>query len=111
RSKRFFDKAVELQPGAATAYYGLGNVYYQQKKYKEAQKNYKKAIESGLEEGDVFYMLGMAFKGDEQDLLALPYLLRATEINPKDTESLFQYGLTLAQTRSEERRVGKECRY
>src|SRR5699024_7878636 len=32
------------------------------------------------------------------DKLALPYLLRATELDPADVEYVFQYGLSLAQS-------------
>src|SRR5699024_7577609 len=42
-------------------------------------------------------MLGIECQQQEQFKLALTYLLRAMELNPKDEEITFQYGLTLAQ--------------
>lgn len=45
-------------------------------------------------------MLGITLQSQEQPRLALPYLLRATELNPDDEEVLFQYGLSLAQSDS-----------
>lgn len=98
RAERFFNKAIELNDKTATAYYGLGNIYYEKESYDKAQRNYQQSIDLGLEDGDVYYMLGMSLRMLEQDVLALPYLLRATELNPNDLEALFQYGLTLAQT-------------
>src|SRR5690625_5470960 len=43
-------------------------------------------------------MLGIACQQQEQFKLALPYLLRAMELSPKDEEIAFQYGLSLAQS-------------
>src|SRR5699024_7859040 len=47
---------------------------------------------------DVFYMLRMSLKNQEYAKLALPYLLRATELHPADVEYVVQYGLSLAQS-------------
>lgn len=98
RAERFFNRALELDAHAATAYYGLGNTYFEQADYKQAKDFFKKAIDHGLdEEADVYYMLGFSLQKEEQNLLAIPFLQRAAELDPDNEEFLFQYGLALAQ--------------
>lgn len=97
RAERFFERAVELDEKAATAYYGLGNLYFEKEDYQKASQKFLKAIEQGLEEADAYFMLGMCFRNQEQWKLSLPYLLRATELDSQDESFLFQYGLSLAQ--------------
>src|SRR5690625_2238901 len=41
RAERFFKKAIELNDKTATAYYGLGNIYYEKESYDKAQRNYQ----------------------------------------------------------------------
>ncbi|MDY0396832.1 tetratricopeptide repeat protein [Virgibacillus halophilus] len=64
---------------------------------KKLKKSFQKAIDLGLNEADVFYMLGMTFQKQSQYKLSLPYLQRASELDEDDEEILFQYGLSLAQ--------------
>ncbi len=45
RAERFFQKAITLDDQAATAYYGLANLYYNNERYSEAATLYQKAIE------------------------------------------------------------------
>src|SRR5699024_1274892 len=96
-AQRFVEKASTLDDRAPTACNGSGNWYMEQAIYSKAIENVPYAIELGLEESDVFYMLGIACQQQEQFKLALPYLLRAMELSPKDVEIAFQYGLSLAQ--------------
>ena len=99
RAERFFLKAIQLDENAATAYFGLGNLYFEiNDDFQKAQEYFQKALELGLEEADVYYMLGLSMQNLEQFKLALPYLLRATELDPDEVSYLFQYGLSLAQS-------------
>jgi len=98
RAERFFKRALELDENAATAYYGLGNTYFERSDYDQAKVHFQHAIDHGLKEADVYYMLGYTLQKQEQDRLAIPFLLRATELDPDNVEFLFQYGLSLAQS-------------
>jgi tetratricopeptide (TPR) repeat protein len=98
RAERFFKRALELDENAATAYYGLGNTYFERSDYDQAKVHFQYAIDHGLQEADVYYMLGYTLQKQEQDRLAIPFLLRATELDPDNVEFLFQYGLSLAQS-------------
>ncbi len=95
RAVRFYEKAIELDETAATAHYGIGNVFFEQEKYAEAPVHYQNALKHKLDLSDVHFMLGLSLQYQELHTLALPYLLRAVELEP-DEEKEFQYGLALA---------------
>ncbi|NEU31577.1 tetratricopeptide repeat protein [bacterium LRH843] len=96
RALTFFDKAIELDESAATAYYGAGTIYYKQDQFEEAAKMFKHAVHD-LDGDDVHFMLGMSY----YQLGALPHALasfkRTVELDPTDIDGRFQYGLCLAQ--------------
>lgn len=95
RAVRFYERAIELDETTATAHYGIGNVFFEQEKYQEAQVYYQHALKHNLDLSDVHFMLGLSLQYQELHTLALPYLLRAVELQP-DEEKEFQYGLALA---------------
>lgn len=74
----------------------MGNVYFEQEQYSEATQEFQDAIKQGLDEADVYLMLGMSLMNQEQPKLALPYLQRASELEQEDVDIQFQYGLSLA---------------
>src|SRR5699024_7270103 len=81
----------------ATGYYSLGNLFYEQEMYRAAQTQFQEAILLGLDDADVHFLQGMSLWQEDHHTLALPYLLRATELEPDDLDIKFQYGLLLAQ--------------
>lgn len=95
RALRFYEKAIQLDEKTATAHYGIGNVLFDQEKYSDAQHHYQNALTHKLDVSDVHFMLGLSLQYQELHTLALPYLLRAVELEP-DEEKEFQYGLALA---------------
>lgn len=95
RAVLFYERAIELDETTATAHYGIGNVFFEQEKYQEAQVYYQHALKHNLDLSDVHFMLGLSLQYQELHTLALPYLLRAVELQP-DEEKEFQYGLALA---------------
>lgn len=95
RAERFFQKAITVDETAATAYYGLANMYYDSERFIEAAKLYQKAIEHNIEGADAYFMLGKSFEREGQTKLALPYLQRAAELAPEDVEIRLSYGIIL----------------
>lgn len=95
RAERFFQKAITVDETAATAYYGLANMYYDNERFIEAAKLYQKAIEHNIEGADAYFMLGKSFEREGQTKLALPYLQRAAELAPEDVEIRLSYGILL----------------
>ena len=95
RAERFYQKAITVDEKAATAYYGLANLYYNVERFIEAAKLYQKSIEYGIQGADAYYMLGKSFEKEEQFKLALPYMQRAAELAPNDTQIRLSYGILL----------------
>ncbi|WP_188206248.1 tetratricopeptide repeat protein [Alkalibacillus aidingensis] len=94
-AERFYRKSLDLEETPA-AHYGLGNLYFEQDQFAEATKQFQEAMKQGLDDQDLYFMLGMSLLNQEMPKLALPYMQRASEISPKDVDIQFQYGLTLA---------------
>lgn len=97
RAARFYDRAIEIDSNVPTVYYSYGNLYYQAQEYTKAAQKFQMALEKGLDEADVYFMLGISLLNQGEAKLAMPYLLTATEKNPDDIEAWFQYALVLAQ--------------
>ncbi|MCS5500728.1 tetratricopeptide repeat protein [Lysinibacillus sp. A4] len=95
RAERFFQKAITVDESAATAYYGLANLYYNAERYAEAVKLYEQALKHHIEGADVYYMMGKCFERLDNPKLALPYLQRAVEIAPEDTQIRLAYAIVL----------------
>jgi len=96
RAEKFFQKALTLDEGAATAYYSLANLYYNADRFEEAAKLYEKAIANGIEGADAYYMLGKSFEKEGLTKLSIPYLQRAYELATDDIQVKLSYGIALA---------------
>ena len=97
KAERFYLKAIELDEKSATAFVGLGKLYYGQNMLTESEKMFQHSLRLGIEDGEVFYLLGMIHVKRKDLMLAIPFLQRADELS-EDAEIKFQYGLVLAQT-------------
>lgn len=97
QAEQFFLRALELDSKVATAHFGLANIYYEQENFDAAEKLLKTCIDLKLDDYDVFYLLGMTYVKRNNNMLAIPFLQRATELN-EHVVPLFQYGLALANT-------------
>ena len=62
----------------------------------EAKDFLEKALKTGLENSDCYFMLGMTLQQLDQPKLSMPYLQRSVELNPEDIDARFQYALCLA---------------
>lgn len=99
KAERFFQRAIELQPDNGVIYYNLANVYFNEARFQEAIKLYQLAIGKQLETKDVYFMLGMSFVQLEAKDKAIPFLMRASEMDTEfeDLEAQFQYALVLCE--------------
>jgi len=95
-AERFFLKSIELDETFAEAFNGLGNLDYETSLYDDAVKVLHHAIKLGLNDSDVFFMLGMSYVQKDNITLSLPYLQRSAELS-NEVEKIFQYGLSLAK--------------
>ncbi|MEL0538818.1 tetratricopeptide repeat protein [Staphylococcus debuckii] len=96
KAEKFFQKALTINPNNGAIYYNLANVYYNAESYNDAIKLYQQALQKGVDEADTNYMIGMSFNQLGAFKEALPFLMRAAELDEKNDEEIqFQYGLVL----------------
>ncbi|WP_341776677.1 tetratricopeptide repeat protein [Staphylococcus simulans] len=96
KAEKFFQKALTIDPNNGAIYYNLANVYYNSESYNDAIKLYQQALQTGVDEADTNYMIGMSFNNLGDYKSALPFLMRAAELDQnQDEEIQFQYGLVL----------------
>ncbi|MCS4485609.1 tetratricopeptide repeat protein [Staphylococcus americanisciuri] len=99
KAERFFQRAIAIQPDNGVVFYNLANVYFNEGRFQEAIKLYQTAIKKQLETKDVYFMLGMSFVQLDAKDKALPFLMRASEMDTafEDLEAQFQYALLLCE--------------
>jgi len=112
---KYLDIAIKQDPTNATFYFASGSLYDKTKQTDHAIKAYSKAIELNPKYFDAYYNLGAIYynkgvaqvdianavptndpkkyeiekeKADEQFRKSIPFMEKASEINPKDTYSL-----------------------
>lgn len=96
KAEKFFQKALTIDPNNGAIYYNLANVYYNAESFNDAIKLYQQALQTGVNEADTNYMIGMSFNNLGDYKSALPFLMRASELDSnQDEEIQFQYGLVL----------------
>src|ERR1044071_8644292 len=87
-----YDKAIKANPKLSDAYFNRGNAYYDLGENQHAINDYSQAIRLNPKDAEAFYNRGNAYRRLKKDDLALSDYTSAIKL------------------RSEERRVGKECR-
>lgn len=85
-----YEEAAKLSPNFKS-FYNLGNAYYQQQKYKEAQKAYEKAVEQDADNqnlSDAWHNLGNTrFLSQEYDKSVEAYK-KSLQYRPNDKETI-----------------------
>ena len=98
KAEKCFQRAITLEPENGAIYYNMANVYYNEGRFQEAIRLYQTSVKNGVNDVDVNYMIGMAFTQLDAHKEALPYFMRAVELDTQqDVEIQFQYGLTLCR--------------
>jgi excisionase family DNA binding protein len=94
---RAYNKAIQLNPRYALAYFCLGTMYYRWSHYHEAEIPLKKAIELNPEYFAAYMNLGMNYNhaGNYHD--AEEILKKAIDLKPDHAEAHYQLGFSLLQ--------------
>jgi tetratricopeptide (TPR) repeat protein len=89
---------LELNPSAAGALVNLGTIFYRQRKYSEAEKYYRAAVEVDATYPLAQFNLGNLY--DEQGRLdeAFDHYRRALSLNPKYADAHFNLALLCERT-------------
>ncbi len=80
----FLAKAVEINDELAPAYYGLGQVLLQEKKYADAIKNLQQAISYDAKNSEYVITLGQVYLASDSLDLAMQAFYKAKDLNDKD---------------------------
>ena len=78
-----YNKAIQINPNDAKAYYNRGNIYSEQKKWDLALADYNKSIQSNPNNARAYYNRGNFYSEQKKWDLALADYDKAIETNPK----------------------------
>jgi len=102
KARQMYQKAIDLDPGFASAYAGLGRVYQAQTSYgctefpdqalEQAKDLALKALNLDESQSDAYALLGTVYSFRGRYELAINQLNRAIELNPNDSLSLSYRG-------------------
>jgi adenylate cyclase len=77
-----FTRAMELDPRLFSAHYGLGKIYFDQKKYGKAIEHYQEALKIIPSSLDAHINLGKAYQGQGKNQEAIKEFQRVLELKP-----------------------------
>jgi tetratricopeptide (TPR) repeat protein len=102
-AKKYYQRAIKLNPRYAEALNNLGTIYYAQKSYKRAIDQYRKALRVSPNSASVLSNLGTAYFARKQYDEALMYYQQALEINPDVFENRSNQGSVVQERTIEEK--------
>lgn len=82
QAESLLQKAIELDPENAEAFYNLGKLYTSKKEYAMAIQSYDKAIDLAPSSPDAFFNLGFLYYGRKDYSKAEALFLKVTELQP-----------------------------
>lgn len=87
------------------AWIRLGALYFDNKKYEEAEKILLQAIESFPDNYAINFILGLSLAQQSKSDEAVKYLKKAVELNPADVNTISAYAYTLNQLKLDEEAI------
>ncbi|MBC8682518.1 tetratricopeptide repeat protein [Staphylococcus pseudintermedius] len=99
KAERFFQRALTIKPDNGVIYYNLANVYFNEGRFQEAVKLYQEVLSHHVDHKDTYYMLGLSLIQLDAKKQALPYIMRAAELDAQfeDLEVQFQFALLMCE--------------
>jgi tetratricopeptide (TPR) repeat protein len=88
-----YEKAVELNPGAAGAWVNLGTIHYRARRFAAAETNYLRAIEADAAYPLAEFNLGNLYDEQGRTREALLHYRRALQLNPNYADAHFNLAL------------------
>jgi tetratricopeptide (TPR) repeat protein len=105
-ARKYYDRAIKLNPKYSEAINNLGTIYYAKKNYRRAISQYQRALKLSPLSASIYSNLGTAqFARKNYEQASLSYR-KALELDPEVFEHRSSYG-TLLQERS----VGERARF
>ncbi len=78
---KYIHTGIKLAPGEGKLYFYLGEILYYSSRYRDAIKNYRKAIEMGCEDDGIHCAVGNAFLALGDRMNAVAYFRKSIEYN------------------------------
>ncbi len=88
----------DAEPGNIDIYGYLGQLYYSQRKYKQAINQFEKILELEPENPDIMYLLGSLYLEIEDQRKAIELLQQSIALDPEHDGSLNTLGYVYAET-------------
>jgi tetratricopeptide (TPR) repeat protein len=88
----YYQKATDINPNHAKAYYNMGNAYYELRNYHEAIRYYQKAIINGSNHAKAYYNMGNAYYELRSYHEAIRYYQKAVTIDSNYTAAYNNMG-------------------
>ncbi len=95
---KYFEKAIEIDPKNAKAYYNLGNAYMSLNRLEKAADEYKKAVETDPNYAMAYGNLAVALAQMNRLFDAIHNFTRAAELEPNNSELIYNLAAALART-------------
>ncbi len=102
-ARRYYERAVKLNPNYAEAINNIGTVYYAEKSYRRAIGQYKKALKFSPNSASIYSNLGTAYFARRNYKEASIAYAKALELDPDVFEHRSTYGQLLQERNVEER--------
>ena len=102
-AKKYYERAIKLNPQYAEAINNLGTIYYARKSYRRAISAYKKALRLTPDSASILSNLGTAYFARKNYDLAFASYQKALELDPEVFEHRSTQGVLLQERSVEER--------
>ena len=96
-AEKYFNKVNELARWNSDGWVRLGGIYFDNRKYAEAEKLMSKAIVNFPQNFAINLILGLSMSQQGKYAEAKPLLKKAVDMNPGDLNALSGYGIVLSQ--------------
>ena len=102
-AKRYYERAIKLDPKYAEAVNNLGTVYYSRKNYGRSIRLYRRALRLSPNSASVYSNLGTAFFARKDYKRASKAYQKALSLDPEVFEHRSSWGILLQERNVEER--------
>jgi len=102
-AKRYYERAIKLDPNYAEAINNVGTIYYSRKSYRRATKLYQRALTLAPNSASIYSNLGTAFFARRNYKKAAEIYEKALALDPEVFEHRNSWGILLQERSVEER--------
>jgi len=89
-AKRLLDKIISIYPNQSLPYWQRGSLYLDQYELRSATNDFEKYLELRPEDPDVYYMLGLLYKHEDNSLKAQEMLAKLKQLDTNLANRLIQ---------------------